>query len=202
MPLIALTIVFYTPTYIDFKTQINSLYFIEPSIKQFFFNSFTLFCWVFPVTTLLIMKLTRQISSIELEHQKERFIPIIFTGIFQLMLLIMLYKFNHQITLSKHLFSLAYSGIIASFVYALINFHYKISLHAAGAGLFLGYIFAYYLDQSIAVIWPLYAACLLSGIIITSRIKLNKHSNSELITGFCIGFFITFVTDFILISNF
>ena len=202
MPLFALLIVFYTPTFIDFKTQINSLYFIEPSFKKFFLNAFSLFCWVFPVITLLVMKLSKQISSIELHHQKERFLPMVMTGAFLVMLLIMLYKFNEQLTLSKHLFALVYAGIIASLVYATINFFQKISLHAAGAGLLLGFLFAYYLNQSIAVVWPIYAACLLSGTIVAARMYLQKHSNKELLLGFSIGFVIAFVTDILLILYF
>src|SRR5690606_25065484 len=111
MPLVALLIVFYTPTYIDFKTQINSLYYLDSSIKRFFLNSFILFCWVFPVITILIMKLTKQISSIELNVQKERLSPLLFTGIYAAMLLTMLIKFNNQIMLSQHLFSIAASGV-------------------------------------------------------------------------------------------
>ena len=202
MPLVALLIVFYTPTYIDFKTQINSLYYLDPSIKRFFLNSFTLFCWVFPVITILIMKLTKQISSIELNEQKERLSPLIFSGIYSAMLLTMLFKFNTQIILSKHLFSIAVAGILASLVLNIINFKIKISLHAAGAGLLLGFLFSYYTEQSIVNLSSLFFACILGGVVISARIKLNKHTNKELIAGFLTGFIISFVTDLVIILYF
>lgn len=200
MPLVALLIVFYTPTYLDYKIQINSLYYLDSSIKLFFFKSFVLFCWVFPVLTILIMKLTKQISSIELDEQKERFSPILFTGIYAAMLLTMLFKFNTQIILSKHLFSIAASGIVTSLLFIIINFKYKISMHAAGAGLLIGFIFSYYMDQPIVNLWSLFFACMLGAVVITSRIILNKHTNKELVSGFIIGFIIGFVTDFIIIA--
>lgn len=202
MPLVALLIVFYTPTYLDFKTQINSLYYLDPSIKRFFLNSFILFCWVFPVITILIMKLTKQISSIELDVQKERFSPLLFSGIYSAMLLTMLFKFNTQIILSQHLFSIAASGVIASLILATINFKYKISLHAAGVGLLLGFLFSYYTEQAIVNLWSLFFACIIGGVVISARIKLNKHTNKELIAGFLTGFIISFVTDFVIILYF
>lgn len=198
MPLVALAIVLYTPTELDFYTQINSLYYLEPSVKRFFFNSFALFGWMFPVVSILILRLTKQIDSIELDNQKQRFAPLLLSGVYAVMLLTLLFKFNAQVTLSVHLFSLAFSGVFVAVIFLIVNLKFKISLHAAGAGILLGFLFSYYLEQSLIGIWQLCSACVLGGFVIASRIGLKKHTNSELIIGFISGFFITFITDFMI----
>lgn len=202
MPLIALAAAMYIPTHLDFNTYTNSLFYLDGSVKRFFFNSFALFGWLFPVTSILILKMTKQVDSIELDNQKQRFTPLLLSGIYAIMLVILLIKFNSQVTLSRHLFSLAFSGIMVAFTYLLINTKFKISLHAGGVGILIGFLFSYYLEQSLVNVWPLYVACILGGSVIASRIKLKKHTNNELIAGFILGFFITFIIDIICIHYF
>jgi membrane-associated phospholipid phosphatase len=197
MPLLALLITFYTPTSIDFNHLSNSFYFLDPSVKQFFFNAFGLFGWVFPIASILIMKLTNQIESVELNQQHQRFVPLLLVGIYAVMLLMLLFKFNSQYAISKHFFSLAFSGVLVAVIFLIINLRFKISLHAGGVGMLLGFLFSYYLEQSLLVIWPLYIACAIGGLVISSRIGLKKHSNFELIFGFVLGFLITFTMDLV-----
>lgn len=202
MPLIALVIVFYTPTHLDFYTQPNSLFYQDDSVKRFFFNSFALFGWVFPTASVVIMRLTKQIDSIELDVQKQRFGPLFLSGIYAAMLLTLLFKFNDQFYLSRHLFALAFSGIFVALIFLLVNLKFKISLHAGGVGMLLGFLLSYYLEQSLIIIWPVYVACILGGLVIASRMGLKKHTNYELIIGFISGFIITFSTDFISVLYF
>lgn len=195
IPLIGLVIVLYTPTHLDFNTIANSLFYLDDSIKRFFFNAFALFCWILPIMSILVLKLSKQIDSIELNNQKQRFTPLLLSGIYALMLVILLFKFNNQVQLSAHLFALAFSGIFVALIFSIINIKFKISLHSAGIGMLLGFLLSYYLEQSLIIIWPIYLACILGGVIIASRIWLEKHANNELILGFVCGFLITFITD-------
>lgn len=154
MPLLALVVVLYTPTHLDFLTFNNSLYFLDNSVKLFFFNSFSLFGWLFPVISIVIMKFTKQVDSVELDNQKQRSLPLIMSGVYAVFLIILLYKFNTQITLSSHLFGLAYAGVFVAVIFLIINYKFKISLHAGGVGILLGFLFSYYLEQSLLVFWP------------------------------------------------
>lgn len=197
MPLIALLIVMNAPADVDFNTYLNSLYIISTPIKRFFFNAFLLFGWVFPVLSLLILRLTKQIDSMELDNQKQRLAPLLLTGMYSLMLFILLFKFNTEIHLSRHLFALAGSGVIMSVIFLVINLKFKVSLHAGGVGMLLGFLFSYYLEQSLISLWPLYIVCIGGGLVIAARIGLKKHTNSELIVGFVLGFIVTFIVDLI-----
>ncbi len=197
IPILALLFVFYTPTDINFYALSNSLYFIDDSMKRFFLNAFGLFGWVFPVLSILILKMTKQVETVELDLQKQRTTPLFLSGVFGLMLLILLFKFNTQVTLSRHLFALVISGVLMAFIFLFINLKFKISLHAGGVGLLLAFVMAYYLEQPLKLIWPLYVVCIICGLVIASRIWLQKHTNSELFFGFIFGFIITFATDLI-----
>lgn len=202
MPLIALIVVMYTPTQLDFNTFSNSLFYLDGSVKKFFFNSFTLFGWIFPTVSILLLKMTKQVDSIELDNQQQRFLPLLLTGIYALMLMTLLYKFNNQMALSRHLFSLASSGILVAAIFMTINLKTKISLHAGGVGILLGFLFSYYMEQSLIVVWPLYVSCIVGGCVIASRIQLKKHTDFQLLLGFILGFFITFIVDIIWVRYF
>ncbi len=197
MPLIALLIVMNAPADVDFNTYLNSLKAIKSPIKLYFFNAFLLFGWVFPVLSLLILRLTKQIDSMELDNQKQRLAPLLLTGMYSLMLFILLFKFNKEIHLSRHLFALAGSGVVMSVIFLVINLKFKVSLHAGGVGMLLGFLFSYYLEQSLISLWPLYLVCIVGGLVIAARIGLKKHTNSELIVGFVLGFIITFIVDLV-----
>lgn len=202
MPLVALLIVMYTPTFIEFNTQANSLYFLPGGVKIFLLRSFALFGFVFPVVSILILKYSRQIDSLELDNQRQRTVPLFLSGMYAVMLFTLLLRFHSQVNLSSHLFSLTASGAIIAFVAMIINRKFKISLHANGAGILLGFLFSYYMEQSLLVSWPIYLSAIIAGLIISSRIFLQKHSNSELIIGFSMGFFVTFLTDFLFVLYF
>lgn len=201
MPILAIVITFYTPTLFEFKSHYNCHFILHNTLKQFFISSFIMFGIIFPVISLLILKLTKQVDSLELENQKQRSLPILLTGLFGLMLIVLLFQFNTQLPLSKHILGLAISATLMSFSYLLVNTKFKVSLHAGGAGLLLGFLLSYYTDQVIINAWPIYGACILTGIIIAARIILKKHSTKELVIGFLIGFLITFIVDYICIHT-
>jgi membrane-associated phospholipid phosphatase len=201
-PLIGLIIVLHTPTYLDFNTVSNSLFYLDDSVKRFFLNAFALFGWILPVMSILVLKISKQINSIELDDQKQRFTPLFLSGIYAIMLVILLFKFNNQIKLSPHLFSLAFSGMFVAFIFLIINIKFKISLHAAGIGMLIGFLLSYYLEQSLMIVWPIYLAFIVGGFVITSRIWLGKHTNNELICGFICGFIITFITNLLSVYYF
>ena len=139
-PLIGLVIVLYTPTHLDFNTVTNSLFYLDDSIKRFFFNAFALFCWILPVMSILVLKISKQVDSVELDNQKQRFTPLFLSGIYAVMLVILLFKFNTQVKLSAHLFGFAFSGVLVALISSVINLKFKISLHAASVGILIGFV--------------------------------------------------------------
>jgi hypothetical protein len=68
----------------------------------------------------------------------------------------------------------------------------KISMHAGGAGILTGFLYAYFMHQHN----PSYAwmglAILISGLVISARWYLRKHTALELFLGYTLAGIITF----------
>lgn len=197
MPMLALTIVLFTPSELDYFTKFNSLYDIPDGAKYYFLFIFGVFGFVAPLVSLMIMRVSRMIDSVELEVQRQRNTPIFLTGAYATLLAILLYKVDQEAVISHHAFALALSGALMSFTFLIINRFTKISLHAGGVGLSLGFIFAYYLEQSLLIFWPVYLLCIIGGCVLGARLYLKKHTSFEAYLGLFLGSFVTFMVDFV-----
>lgn len=194
IPALAMTIVLFLPTELSF-TNYNSLYFWNVDAKKYLIGLFLFFGFVLPGFSVLIMRYSRMIESIELDSQRERLIPLLLTAIYSIFLILLLFKLQGGSIISAHLFGLAFAGLAMAIVFAIINQFFKISLHAGGAGMLLGFIFSYAIDQKVLVVWPIYVAIILGGLILASRLYLGKHTTKQAYWGFIFGSLITFIAD-------
>jgi membrane-associated phospholipid phosphatase len=100
---------------------------------------------------------------------------------------------------SAHLFGMAAAGFFMTSIFGLINLKTKISLHAGGVGMLVGYIVAYSLNQSFLLVWPMILAILVAGLVIMARLYLNKHTPKQVYLGFGLGSLITFISDLVFV---
>lgn len=138
---------------------------------------------VFPLVTIFLLLKTKLINSFLLETQKERILPIIFSGIsiYITARLLMLGSLNSP--LNSYLI-----GVVVTLSWILIFLkRLKISLHTASISSALG--FTIYLSQvflinlsSIIII-----LILILGLVSTSRIKLEAHTLKEVTIGIIFG---------------
>lgn len=194
IPGLAISIILFLPTELNF-TDYNSLYFWNFDAKKYLIGLFLFFGFVLPGFSVLIMKYSRMVGSVELETQSERSIPLILTAIYSAFLVLLLFKIQGTAIISAHLFGLAFAGLGMSILFLFANQFFKISLHGGGAGMLVSYVFAYAIDQKVLIFWPLYLSILLAGIILFSRLYLEKHSPKEAYLGFILGSLITFIAD-------
>jgi len=195
MPLLALLTTLYLPTEIDFNTINESHYYLNNTAKKLLFNAFALFIWVFPILSMLLIRITSSTSSYEkLLHVQQRKTCIL-TSIYALMLSLVLFRFNQQIELSIHYFSLTYTICLLSLFFAFLPRTINISIYACGIGVFLGFLFAYYSNQSLLTFWPLYLYCCIMGVALSLYLYLNKNTLWATMWGASIGFIITFVIN-------
>ena len=75
----------------------------------------------------------------------------------------------------------------------MINEHIKISLHATGVGIFTGFLIAYFSEQTNFSIGVIAIGFLISGLVFSSRLFLEKHTIKELVLGYVLSLLITFV---------
>ena len=131
------------------------------------------------------------ISTIDIESQRERSLPLIIMLVYSLVLFFLLIYKAGGTTLPRYFYALPLSGVAITSIFLLINRWIKISLHGAGAGILLGFLFVFTRAQDdFSMLW-LIGALLAAGLTMASRLYLRKHSPIEVYTGFVFAFIIT-----------
>lgn len=144
---------------------------------------------VFPLISVLILKKTGRLSSLEMIHHKERVLPLFNTAI----CMFFGYFFLQKILLYTPLLMAEFLGaiIIISLASILSNF-WKISLHMLAIGGVLGVFIAInilYQNSNIFIILFIF----LSGILAYSRLNEKAHNQPQVYIGFLTGFFIELI---------
>ena len=140
------------------------------------------------ITPMLFIGLYKWMNKWDLKvlsERKKRLIPYVLTLMSYATCLITMHKMHFP-----HYFS---SIIMASFVCTilctLLNFRWRVSVHLAGCGMFIGGLLSYSLLFHFNPVWWLCGFILLAGIQGTARISYHQHSLLEVILGFLAGMF-------------
>lgn len=195
MPIYGLLLTMYIPNFQNFNTNHDSLYLLNDVAKTAILTMFFIFGSLAPALSYFVLFRMKMIGNLEMDNKNERFIPIFLMFIYCAMLFYMLITKVPFGTLPKFIYGLPLSGAIIMVVYALINRKFKISLHAGGAGILSGYIFAYAYTMILFSFWIVLLVIIASGLVMTARLYLKKHSPLEIYTGWSIAFFITLFTN-------
>lgn len=196
MPIYALLILMYVPSREDILFNDDSLYYLPQEVKWPLLVIFFIFSILGPGLTLVYLKKKNIISNIEIDDKKERLIPLLITAGYCL-ILYLFFIFSDNITyLPRYIFGLPLSGFITISLFAWINFYTKISLHACGAGILTGIIFAYCAHSIYFQFNLLLIAVFISGFVLSARVYLNKHTLPQVIYGFCGSSVIVFLINY------
>jgi len=151
--------------------------------------------FLIPMFSVVMLKITKSISSIKLEKRQERIMPFLFIAIYYGLTT---YLFAFRLRLSEVVVVIFAAISFVIFVVALISVKYKISAHAAGAWGVTGFLTAlHYKFPGIHLLWPLAISFIISGAISSSRLALNSHTPGEVNFGALLGFVISFGSIFI-----
>lgn len=193
MPIYGLLVVMFTPSEPYNLADGNSLYFYPFINKLIILGFFLMFSVIIPGAIYIVMQKLNYLKTIEMDDKEERKSPMI---IMSLCCLFLLYFFNSLSTeLPKYIYALCFSGAFIISLFSFINIRFKISLHATGVGIFTGFLMAYFVDQIYFKVYFLALAFILSGLVITARLYLQKHSFKEVILGYFLSLLITFVLN-------
>jgi hypothetical protein len=139
--------------------------------------------FILPIFTIFLLKFIGVIDSIVLPNIKDRYIPIISSGIYIYITAKLLLTGNFSGPLNNYLI-----GIVVTLSWVLIfSRRMKVSLHASSLSSALGfviYISDFFLINLLPVIILL---IILIGVVSTSRIKLKAHNHKEIATGIIFG---------------
>lgn len=169
----------------------NSLYYFPLRNKVIILIYFLIVTVIIPGLIYIIMQKTDKIKTIQMDDRSERKVPLVIMSICCLFLLYIFTSIDYL--LPKYIYALCLSGAVIISLFTLINEHIKISLHATGVGIFTGFLIAYFSEQTNFQIGVIAVGFLISGLVFSSRLFLEKHTIKELVLGYVLSLLITFV---------
>lgn len=141
--------------------------------------------YLIPLLTLLLFKRLKLIKSLKAESIRERKTPL---GIIIVLFYLLANTLNGIPNLSDLglLFYATTLGLV--FIYILLVFKVKISMHLVSLGIITGFFFVIdsLYPRNLGVV--LIVAFLLSGLLASARLHLKAHKQTGVYLGFVIGF--------------
>jgi hypothetical protein len=174
MPLYGMIIIFTAPTlfwYIPFKVKKILLFVVATNNV------------LIPVSLMPFFRYRNIISSWAIETRKERRIPLLAVSFFYSITSFILFRLQIPLFIKSFIFATAVLAITVS----VVNFWWKISLHSVGAGALAGLVIVLSLNMMVPLTWFLIPVLLISGLILSSRLRLNTHNPPEVYIGFITG---------------
>jgi hypothetical protein len=190
MPSYGILISLFVPAY-STNIEMTSLYFAPIESKWALFTIFFLFSVVAPGVSFILLHRFKVISTIDIERQGERSLPLVIMLVYSLVLFFLLVYKAGAGTLPRYFYALPLSGVAVTTIFLLINRWIKISLHGAGAGILLGFLIIFTRAQDAFSIWWVLSALLAAGLTMAARLYLQKHTSLEVYTGFIFALLIT-----------
>lgn len=155
----------------------------SPNVLMQLFLRMVINTILFPVITVLLLKMLGIVKSIYLPEGRERIAPYMACGLFY----IWTYVVFHNTDVPSILSTILLGSCITLFVVFFINIFKKISIHAAGMGCLLGVVLILAMISPFDISWILITTILLSGIVGSSRLALNAHQPTEIYLGYFVG---------------
>lgn len=187
-PIYGLLLVLYLPIQSKSFVANESLYMLNPAAKFLFLLLFLVFIVLAPGLSLVVLRLNKTISSLQMENAEERLTPIAIMTFY----CIVLYSFLHfqaeGALIPSLIKAMVLGGAIASFLAYFITKRMKISLHGIGMGSLFGFIYMYTIQLEQIPVGVLSSVLLLGGVVLSARLVLKAHSIKEVGAGYLLGF--------------
>jgi hypothetical protein len=174
MPVYGMLIIFSAPTLFGY---------LPFSVKKILFFIVLVNNVLLPLSLMPYFRYRNIISSWMIEERKERTAPMITTSFFYLVTAYIFLRF--QIPLFIKYFVLV--SAIMSLAVTIINFWWKISVHAVGSGALIALVVILSIKMHTPLTWFFVPVILASGLVMSSRLWLNSHSPAEIWLGFLLG---------------
>jgi hypothetical protein len=140
---------------------------------------------IIPIVLVGFLKITNQITSIQLEDKKDRKWPFAVTALGYIFSFYLLQKVGVSMLLLK--FLLAGSGTVVCI--AIINNFWKISVHMASMGALLGLLIVANIHLNMDLRLAIGAVIIVTGITASARLFSHAHNLAQIIAGLFLGFF-------------
>lgn len=162
---------------------------IGPFSREFltpFLGLLVLVTILMPAFTILTLKGFGIISSLYMDDQKERLVPMIF---YLLYLIVITAFFQFWLEVNFNITVIFYAIAVMTLFALVINLFIKLSLHAMGTYGFSGFMLVFLIRyETPGLLWALCAGLAAAGLLASARLHLNRHSPAEIYLGASLGF--------------
>ncbi len=196
IPLYVLLLVMYVPSNQDYFYNHDCLYLLDPARKWGLIYMFAVFCTIAPGASYIALYRTRIISTIEIDERRERSIPIAIMFFYCAALYAVFMAKLGPNLVSKFVLDLPLSGAVVTAVFFVLNRWKKVSIHSGAVGIASGFVLAYILQHAEYRLWMFTVTLVVSGLVMSARIYLGKHTLFEAVAGWFTGSLITFVINY------
>lgn len=142
-----------------------------------------LFTVVLPMLAIYFYQKVNGWSLRHLGHREKRIVPYAMTIASYITCLLLMYRMG----IPRFMSGILVSSLLAIVICALVNIWWKISVHMAAIGQFIGGMVSFSLLFYYDGVGWFCLAIIVAGLLGTSRIILRQHSLSEVIVGFLVG---------------
>ena len=174
MPLFGLLMIFTAPTL---------FWYIPVKAKEILFFIFIVNNVLIPISLMPFFRYRNLVSSWYIENRSERTLPLFAVSLLYAVTSFILYRLQIPVFFKAYAFSLTMLSLSLLFV----NRRWKISLHSAGAGALIAVVLVLSIRMSAPLPFYLAGSVLIGGLILSSRLKLDKHNPYEVYAGFFAG---------------
>jgi membrane-associated phospholipid phosphatase len=148
-----------------------------------------------PVMLLFLMWRKGYIDSLYINNTKQRTTPYIYT-----LICYGFWGYFLRVTMQLPIFLLfvVVGAMVALLLVTIINNWWKISAHLTGIGGLLGGICSFALNYSTLPLVLIIIVFVVALLLMYARIYLNAHTPMQVVCGFLLGLFCTFIPTFIM----
>lgn len=141
------------------------------------------FTMLIPTFTVFVFRKINGFSHDDLTQREQRYIPFFIYFMSYVFCLFMMRKLN----IPWYMMSIILTALLLIVLCLLINIGWRLSEHAAGSGAVIGGIIAFSTIFGYNPVWWLCLFIMISGIVGSACVILQRHSLGEVFAGFVIG---------------
>ncbi|RMB56791.1 hypothetical protein EAX61_13425 [Dokdonia sinensis] len=158
--------------------------FMNPEFWYAKFFATTIMTVIIPILSFYMFKNLNLVTEIHLKDVKERKFPLLFQGLFTLLIIYIVFK-GYELP-ELHFF---FVGVLGSTLAALVLvlFQFKASLHMIGICGVLFFVLGLSIHFNSNMLWLISLLVLACGATATSRLEAKAHTPVELVVGTIVG---------------
>ncbi|HPC98558.1 MAG TPA: hypothetical protein P5257_01255 [Bacteroidales bacterium] len=175
MPAYGLFIIFSTPTLFHYlPLQVKKILMLIIIVNNI----------ALPVALMPFFRSRNIIKSWLMEERGERNVPMLVVSLLYTVTSFIMMRLSVPLLLKTYLYSVS----LLSLTLLFINFRYKISIHAAGAGALTGLVLVLWIQFGQSLVWFMVPSLIISGLVLSCRLYSNSHNPAQVYTGYAAGF--------------